>query len=103
MPEVFTEENKKYYISEQVKSKALLTVDEVLHYRTYYIEHTREEVYAKFIEEKGQILKKNTFFKILTGDVRKESIYREIPIYSKYRKRWEINGEPVSTISESGE
>lgn len=103
MPEVFTEENKKYYISGQVKTKALLTLDEVLHYRTYYIDHTREEVYVKFIEEKGDILKKNTFFKILTGDVREESVYKEVPVYSKYRKRWEINGSPVSTISGSGE
>lgn len=103
MPEVFTEENKQYYISGQNKNKAILTKEEVLHYRTYYINHTREEVYDKFLEEKGDILKKRTFEKILVGDVRAASFYNQIPVYKKMKKCWELNGEPVSTISESGE
>lgn len=97
MPEVYTEENKQYYISEQVKTKALLSKEEVLKYRTYYINHTRAETYNKFLEERGPIIKERTFEKILTGDVRPESIYREVPIYKKQLKRWELNGEPVST------
>lgn len=103
LPEVYTEENKQYYISEQNKTKALLSKEEVLHYRKYYINHTREEVYQKFLEEKGELLKKRTFEKILIGDVRENSIYKEIPIYKKSQNHWELNGEPVSTIPESGE
>lgn len=103
MPEVYTEENKKYYISNQNKKRALLTKEEILEYRKYYINHTGEEVYKKFLREKGKILKKSTFLKILIGDVRNNSIYKEIPVYKKNKKYWELNGVPVSTISESGE
>lgn len=98
MPEVFTEENKHYYISEQMKTRALLTKEEVLFYRQYYINHTRDEVYKKFLEDKGAMLKQNIFQKILIGDVRKESIYNEVPVYKKSLKRWELNGEPVQTM-----
>ena len=103
MPEVFTEENKKYYSSEIMKQKVTLSKEEVIYYRKYYINHTRTETYNKFLQDKGDILKKRTFEKILIGDVKNNSFYKDIPIYSKYRKRWELNGEPVSTISESGE
>lgn len=103
MPEVYTAENKRYYISEQNKTKALLSKKEVLEYRKYYINHTRDEVYNKFLNEHGNLLKKRTFEKILTGDVRENSIYKEVPIYKKSKKYWELNGEPVSTILESEE
>lgn len=103
MPEVFTEENKKYYTSEQMKTRALLSKEEVLEYRKYYIDHTREEVYQKFLQEKGPILKRKTFERILVGDVRDTSIYKEIPIYKKMLNRWELNGKPVQTISGTGE
>lgn len=42
-----------------MKTKALLTKEEVLFYRSYYINHTRDEVYQKFLENKGEILKKH--------------------------------------------
>lgn len=103
MPEVYTEENKQFYVSEQVKNKSLLSKDEVLKYRTYYINHTRTETYDKLLEDRGPVMKRRTFEKILTGDVRPESIYREVPIYKKQLKRWELNGEPVSTILGSEE
>jgi hypothetical protein len=61
MPEVYTPENKQYYISEQSKTKALLTKEEVIKYRQYYVNHTFNEVYEKFKEEKGDILKQRTF------------------------------------------
>jgi hypothetical protein len=102
MPEVYTEENKRYYTSEQQWTKASLTVEEVLEYRQYYVDHTREEVYQKFFEEHGTLLKKNTFIKILVGDVKPNSIYLTIPVYKKSLNRWELNKEPVSTIPESG-
>lgn len=97
MPEVYTEENKKYYTSEQNKSKALLSKEEVFRYRQYYVNHTRDEVYALFLSEYGPILKRATFFKILTGDVRKESIYLEVPVYKKAQNIW-INFNEESCI-----
>lgn len=103
MPEVLTEENKKYYISEQNKTKALLSKEETLKYRKIYMHKTREEVYKNFILDKGGILKKRTFFKLLLGDVRKNSIYTDVPVYKKKQKIWELRGEPVSTILESEE
>lgn len=104
MPEVFTEENKNWYKKEQNKTTASLTAKEVLEYRKFYIDHTRNEVYDKLVHDKGpNLVKQNTFFKILTGDVRNNSIYKEVPVYKKSIKKWIIDGEPVSTIPESGE
>lgn len=103
MPEVYTEENKHYYASEQNKTKALLTKDEILKYRQYYVSHTRKETYDLLIQEKGNIYKERTFEKILIGDVRENSIYKDVPIYKKSQKKWELNGEPVSTIPGAGE
>lgn len=103
MPEVFTEENKNWYIKEQNKTTVKLTKDEVLKYRKYYVNHTHKETYQFFINEKGPILKSRTFDKILCGDVRNNSFYNEIPIYNKKLKKWFVNNEPVSTILESEE
>lgn len=97
MSEVFTEENKNYYIYQKDKENTLLKPKEVLNYRKLYIDHTAKEVYQQMIKDKGQIMKERTFQKILVGDVREESIYKEIPIYKKFLKRWELNGEPVQT------
>lgn len=104
MPEVFTEENKQYYLKGLHNFGEKLTLDEVLYYRRYYVNHTAKQTYQLFVSEKGSdVLKQRTFERILTGDVRKESIYKTVPIYSKYRKQWELNGEPVSTMPESGQ
>jgi hypothetical protein len=46
----------------------------------------------------GENTQKVSFYKILIGDVRKNSIYKEVPIYKKKTKCWELNGVPVSTI-----
>lgn len=103
MPEVYTEENKKFYKSGINLENILMSKEELLKYRKYYINHTYSEVYEKLVEEKGKIFTERTFQKILAGDVRPNSYYREVPIYRKKSKRWELNGEPVSAISESGE
>lgn len=105
MPEVFTPENKQYYIKEMMKLNASLTKEEVLQYRIYFINHTLKEVYEKYlIEHPNNSLKQNTFQRIIQGDVRKESIYKEIPVYNKKIKQWiDKNGAAVSTISVSGE
>ena len=102
MPEVFTEENKAYYIKGLHNFQENLTLEEVKKYREYYATHTAKQTYQLFLQEKGELLKERTFSKILVGDVRKESIYQQVPVYSKLRKRWELNGEPVSTIPGSG-
>lgn len=101
MPEVYTEENKQYYISEQNKTKTLLTKEDVLRYRLYYVNHTCDEVYQLLLQEKGDIYKKRTFQKILIGDVRENSIYKEVPVYKKQQDKWELNGKPVSTREEA--
>lgn len=104
MPEVYTSENKHYYVYELKREKASLTSEEVLYYRQYYMTHTRDEVYIEFCKNKGNdFMKKGTFTKILIGDVRENSIYKQIPIYKKAKKQWLLNGNPVSTISGSGE
>ena len=103
MPEVFTEENKKYYTSEMNKKTSLLSSEEVLKYRTYYINHTAKETYDFMVSEKSEIMKENTFRKILTGDLKPNNSYKDIPIYKKSLKGWYLNNEPVSTIPGAGE
>lgn len=103
MPEVFTPENKKYYVIDQSKETASLTKEEVLRYRRYYVTHSASETYELLVAEKGAIIKLTTFKKILSGDVRTNSIYNDIPVYKKSKQRWELKGEPVSTILESEE
>lgn len=104
MPEVFTEENKKYYTNGINKDSATLSKDEVLKYRKLYVNKDYKSVYAVLCAEKGpDFMKETTFRKILTGDVRKNSIYNEIPVYKKTKKQWFLYDEPVSTILESEE
>lgn len=89
MPEVFTAENKEYYRSGLSKQSASLTCDEVLKYREYYVNHSMSEVFKKMCEEKGDnFLKESTFSKIITGDVRDNSLYKTVPIYKKREKKW---------------
>ena len=101
MPEVFTEENKRYYTSEMNRKTALLTEDEVLKYRTYYINHTAKETFDYMVNEKGNIMKEATFKKILMGDLKTNNAYKDIPIYKKSLNGWYLNNEPVSTSLES--
>lgn len=101
MPEVFTEENKKYYTSEMNQKTALLTKKEVLKYRTYYINHTAKETFNYMVNEKGNIMKETTFRKILMGDLKTNNAYKDIPIYKKSLNGWYLNNEPVSTSLES--
>ena len=90
MPEVFTPENKEYYRSGMAKETANLKPEEVLEYRKYYVTHTAEETYNFMLSEKGQDfpLKKNSFKKILQGDVKENSIYKDVPVYKKKTKEW---------------
>lgn len=102
MPEVYTEENKKYYQTTNRKQNQL-TPEELYDYRKYYINHTGKETYQKLLLDKGPILKENTFLKILFGDVKKNSLYSTVPVYKKKEKEWiKIDNKPVSTIPETG-
>lgn len=98
MPEVFTEENKNFYRKELSKQKITISKEDLLKYRKYYINHTQRQTYQLFVKERGELIKESTFSKILIGDVRENSSYKEVPIYSKKRKCWELNGEAVQTI-----
>lgn len=105
MPEVFTEENRNYYVREmQQKRLSAFTAQEVLKYREYYVNHTAKEVYDIIISEKGDsYVTLSTVKKMLCGDGKQNNFYQQIPIYNKKKKQWLLNGEPVTTISESGE
>ena len=103
MPEVFTKENRDYYMKEICREQcSAFSEEQVIKYRTYYINHSARQVYELVIKD-GLDVKLGTVKKMLTGDGKNNNFYSQIPIYSKKRKRWEINGEAVSTIPESGE
>lgn len=104
MPEVFSEENKAFYVSGKNKETTTLTKEEVLKYRIYYKSHTMDETYVKFCKDKGSdFFKRGTLKKIILGDVRENSVYNEVPVYKKQLKQWLLKGKPVSTIHESVE
>jgi len=105
MPEVFTEENKLWYIRKyQQERNSIFSKEDVIKYRTYYINHNAFEVYQQVIKDKGEnFTTLGTVKKMLCGDGKNNNFYQQIPIYSKKRHRWELNNEPVSTIHESGE
>lgn len=108
MPEVYTPENKEFYVKGMQKEKAAISKEELFQYRKYYVEHTAKETHEKYLadnldNDKKLLVKYRTFQKILVGDIRRDSIYNDIPIYKKTQKRWEFKGEPVSTIPESWE
>lgn len=90
MPEVYTEENKKYH-QEITKFKkgekhpsALLTDVEVIEIRTRYQNETANQIWEDY-KDKYSL---GSFKQILTGVK-----YSHLPIYKKTERRW-INGEP---------
>lgn len=100
MPEVYTEENKNWYKTQnsigENGSSAVFTNEQVLNYRKKYENMTAKEIYEN--EKLQDKITYSSFQKILWGES-----YKNIPIYKKSKKQWYLNGEPVSTISESGE
>lgn len=92
MPEVFTEENKKYYIyqnsigSNGAGSK--FSDKEVIEIRKRYVNESAKEIYLDYKDR----VSFQTFQAILWG-----RSYTNLPIYKKKLKKW-INNEPVSTI-----
>ena len=93
MPEVFTKENKEYYIYQNSQGQngksAKLTDEEVLLIRKRYVNETAKEIYEDYKNK----ISFQTLQQILWG-----RHYSHLPIYKKKEHRW-INNESVSTIS----
>lgn len=83
MPEVFTEENKKYYMLEQSKggksSTAGFTDDEVVNIRKRYVNESAKQIYEDYKDR----VTYQTLQQILWG-----RHYSELPIYKKKEKKW---------------
>lgn len=83
MPEVFTDENKKYYIYENSKgeagNKATFTNEEIITIRTRYINESAKQIYEDYKDRVAF----QSFQMILWG-----RYYDNLPIYKKKEKRW---------------
>lgn len=83
MPEVFTEENKKYYIYQNSKgengSSAKFTDQEVINIRKRYVEETAKQIYEDYKDRVSY----QAFQAILWG-----KSYKDLPIYKKKEKKW---------------
>lgn len=83
MPEVYTEENKKYYIYENScggnSKQAKLTDEEVITVRKRYVNEDAKTIYQDYQDR----LKYETFQAILWGRT-----YKNLPIYKKKQQKW---------------
>lgn len=83
MPEVFTEENKKYYIYQnslgENGASAQFTDEEVIVLRKRYVNESAKEIYKDYQDR----VKYQTFQAILWGRT-----YKNLPIYKKKEKKW---------------
>lgn len=83
MPEVFTEENKNYYIYNNSKgengSSAQFTNEEVVAIRTRYMTESASQIYEDYKDR----VKYQTFQALLWG-----RSYSTLPIYKKKEKKW---------------
>lgn len=83
MPEVFTEENKKYYIYENSiganGASAKLTDEEVIELRNQYVTKSAKELYENY---KNRVTYQ-TFQQILWGRT-----YNHLPVYKKKERIW---------------
>lgn len=83
MPEVFTEENKKYYMYEATNGdssdNAKFTNEEVIKIRERYVNEDAKTIYNDFKDR----CKYQTFQQILWGRT-----YKELPIYKKKQRIW---------------
>lgn len=83
MPEVFTEENKKYYIYQnslgENSASAQFTDEEVIALRKRYVNESAKEIYKDYQDR----VKYQTFQAILWGRT-----YKNLPIYKKKEKKW---------------
>ena len=83
MPEVFTEENKNYYIYENSRGaknpNASFTADEIIAIRTRYVTENAKQIYEDYKDRVAY----QTFQMILWG-----RYYDDLPIYKKKEKKW---------------
>ena len=83
MPEVFTEENKNYYIYENSRGAnayaSSFTDDEIITIRQRYVKESAKAIYEDYKERVAF----QTFQMILWG-----RYYDNLPIYKKKEKRW---------------
>lgn len=83
MPEVYTEENKKYYMrqatNDEKSSKAVLTNEEVIALRKRYVNETARQIYPSVQDR----IRYQTLQHILCGHS-----YSDLPIYLKNEKKW---------------
>lgn len=83
MPEVFTEENKKYYIFQNSKgsngSSAKFTDEEVIQARERYVNESAKDIYQDYKDR----VSFQTFQALLWG-----RSYTNLPIYKKKEKKW---------------
>lgn len=82
-PEVFTSENKQYYIYQNsnggTSSSAKFTDDEVIKIRKRYVNESAKQIYKDY----ENIVTYQTFQAILWGRA-----YKTLPIYKKKEKKW---------------
>lgn len=83
MPEVFTEENKKYYIYEQSKGEsganAKFSDEEVVAIRTRYVTESAKQIYEDYKDK----ISYQGLQQLLWG-----RSYSDLPIYKKKEKKW---------------
>lgn len=83
MPEVFTEENKQYYIYENSRGEnsknSTFTNEEIMTIRTRYINESAKQIYEDYKDRVAY----QSFQMILWG-----RYYDNLPIYKKKEKRW---------------
>lgn len=91
LPEVYTETNMAIHSQQTANNgssngNAIYSDEEVLEIRKYYVNHTLEETFKKY----GSKSKSKTGFR---GTV--ERSYKYLPIYSKTKKSWFLQGNPI--------
>ena len=83
MPEVFTDENKKYYVYENScggnSKTSVFSDEEVVLIRTRYMKESAKTIYEDYKDR----ISFNGFQEILWG-----RRYKNLPVYSKRKKEW---------------
>ena len=91
MDEVYTKENIDFHNKQKGKNGednclAKYTNKEVLEIRKYYVNHTLKECFEKYGRKSKSIL---SFRNLI------DSSYKNIPIYSKVKKKWQLNNNEI--------
>lgn len=84
MPDVYTEENKKRHQklkaqNGEVNGNAILSDDQVMEIRRYYVNHSLDECYKQY----GSKFKNKASFRTVI-----DRSYLHLPVYSKINKEW---------------